>query len=380
MTAGTVIGTLGSPWRATVTAGGALVMADGTAPVDWWVAADDRWHTPAEEPSRRQRRLLGTPVVETAIGVPGGDVAQRIYAVADGGGVIVVVELENQSSLPVAVAFSRPDVASGRPLAAVPPGGPAGAAAAVPVGHRTTVRVVVGGGAPSSMPAAEQVARGWVAQTETGARYVVPDGGLMERIVTARCDALLAAPDPDDPVAFLLTIAERARLGEPPELWVDDVAAAAVTVAKRAARDGLAWDAAAALDAAAEVLRRAGEAPGAADVAAMLGRLESTGARPSEPPAGIRAIAWLAAGLVRATPAGADLLADFPAAWAGQSVEVYGASVQQATIGFALRWHGQRPALLWEASEAMRLTCSGLDPSWSATGARGDALLAPFSP
>ncbi|NDD61050.1 MAG: hypothetical protein EBZ46_02225, partial [Actinobacteria bacterium] len=39
----------------------------------WWVAADDRWHDPREEPSRRQRLVDGTPVVDTedvALSVP----------------------------------------------------------------------------------------------------------------------------------------------------------------------------------------------------------------------------------------------------------------------------------------------------------------------
>ena len=41
----------------------------------------------------------------------------------------------------------------------------------------------------------------------------------------------------------------------------------------------------------------------------------------------------------------------------------------------AVRWHGARPALLWEASAPMRLTCTGLDPTWSSTEPRGEALL-----
>jgi len=53
VTAGIVIGTLGSLWRATVTPWGALVPGDGSPPLDWWVAADDRWHVPAAEPSCR---------------------------------------------------------------------------------------------------------------------------------------------------------------------------------------------------------------------------------------------------------------------------------------------------------------------------------------
>ena len=42
----------------------------------------------------------------------------------------------------------------------------------------------------------------------------------------------------------------------------------------------------------------------------------------------------------------------------------------------ALRWHGPRPAVLWEIDgPGVVLRCSGLDPSWSAATARGEALL-----
>jgi hypothetical protein len=378
---GTVIGTLGSSWRATVTEAGAVVPLDGDAPLQWWVAADDRWHMPADEPSRRQSRLRGTPVVETVVAVPSGEVAHRAYAVPLGATARAVVELENRSALPVAVAVSRPDVLTGRPLAPAAPGAPAGAVAAVPVGHRSTVRLVVGEGlSPAAVPSADAVARGWVAQTETATRYAVPDEGLARRVVEARSDALLTVPGTDDRAGRLLAVAERVRLGEPAAPWVDDVAASAVTVARAARRSGAAWDDLAALVAAAEVLRRAGEHRGAGDVDAMRFRLDAVDALPAAPPEGIRVVAWLAGRLLRRTPTGADLVPGFDPRWAGQGLEVYGARAGPAEIGFAVRWHGERPALLWEASAAMHLTCSGLDPSWSTDRARGEALLAPFSP
>ncbi len=377
---GTVIGTLGSPWRATVTEAGAVIPANGEAPLEWWIAADDRWHAPAAEPSRRQSRLRGTPVVETVLSVPGGDLAHRAYAVPLGAGARAVIELENRSPLPVAVAVSRPDVATGRPLAPMAPGAPATALAAVPLGHRSTVRMVIGSGlSPTTVPSAEAVARGWVAQTETGARYAVPDESLMRRVVAARCDILLSVPGSDDRVGRLLAVAERIRLGEPAGPWVPDVADDAVAVARAADPSGAAWDDIAALDAAADVLRRAGERRGVADVEAIRARLEAGRPAPDDPPLGIRVVAWLARRLVHPTPAGADLLAGFDPAWAGRGLEVYAAPAGAAVVGFAVRWHGQRPALLWDTSAPMHLTCSGLDPAWSTHEARGEALLAPFS-
>jgi hypothetical protein len=46
-----------------------------------------------------------------------------------------------------------------------------------------------------------------------------------------------------------------------------------------------------------------------------------------------------------------------------------------ARIGFAVRWHGENAAVLWESSSAdVRLT-SGVDASWSNEGkSTGDSL------
>ncbi len=68
----------------------------------------------------------------------------------------------------------------------------------------------------------------------------------------------------------------------------------------------------------------------------------------------------------------------FPPEWVGQGVEVHGLATRLGRVSWALRWHGARPALLWEIEAAgpVRLIAPGLDPSWSATAPRGEALLA----
>ncbi len=48
------------------------------------------------------------------------------------------------------------------------------------------------------------------------------------------------------------------------------------------------------------------------------------------------------------TPTGLDLLPAVPAEWYGQPVEVHGVPTAHGTLSFAVRWHGERPALLWE--------------------------------
>jgi len=83
-------GVVGQRWRASVTPWGRLEPWDGSPPLDWYVAADDRWHVPRLEPAVRQSRVDGTPVTETRIRVPGGDVVQTVYTCADAGGRIIV--------------------------------------------------------------------------------------------------------------------------------------------------------------------------------------------------------------------------------------------------------------------------------------------------
>ena len=87
--------------------------------------------------------------------------------------------------------------------------------------------------------------------------------------------------------------------------------------------------------------------------------------------------------LVQETPdeAGLVLCGVWPEAWLGAPVEVHGLRTTLGTVSFAIRWHGERPALLWEIDphpgvEVVTLTIPGLDPSWSSTDLRGDALLA----
>jgi hypothetical protein len=73
-----------------------------------------------------------------------------------------------------------------------------------------------------------------------------------------------------------------------------------------------------------------------------------------------------------------------PDDWASQSFAVHDAATHHGRLSFAVRWHGERPALLWELQphpgvESIRLTAPGLDPTWSSTDLRGEALLGPIA-
>ena len=356
-----------------------------------WLRPDDRWHVPSDESTVRQRRLRGAPVVETSLRVPGGDAVHTVYAAADHGG-LTVVNVENRSSLPLAVAFSRRDLLTTRP----PTDGPVHgidlppASIVLPVGHGASIRIALAhdgrpaGVLPTDLPAAEQVARGWVAQVDRSPRLVVPDEVLSDGVIAARADLLLAGPpDPDiDPAGFLLGVGELVTLGDDPKPWIDPVASVVVPFARvRRARQP-AWDDGRALAAAADVLRRAGERRGADDVEELAQRLGPCAPRPLVAPPGVRLVPWVVSGLVAPALGGADLLpAEVDPAWFGRGIEVYDAAVPMGRVSFAVRWHGPRPALLWECSAPMRLRCPGLDAAWSTDDPRGEALLlAPAPP
>lgn len=84
--------------------------------------------------------------------------------------------------------------------------------------------------------------------------------------------------------------------------------------------------------------------------------------------------------LSRVGPDGAvDLFGGFVPSWQGSSFEVRNIPVPGGRLSAAVRWHGHRAAMLWEVDgpNDMTISCRSIDPSWSASGRRGDALLTP---
>jgi hypothetical protein len=91
--------------------------------------------------------------------------------------------------------------------------------------------------------------------------------------------------------------------------------------------------------------------------------------------------------LVRDRPRGLDLLTLLPPDWFGHDLEVHDAPTHHGRLSYALRWHGERPALLWELTPhpaapagEVTLRAPGIDPGWSSTDRGGEALLAPPPP
>jgi hypothetical protein len=404
----TVIGVLGGWRRDHVTPWGGIDPGDGSARLDWMVAAEDRWYRPEAESSVRQRCVSGTPVVETRLHVPGGDVVHRVTALPDHGGV-TVVEVANESPLPVAVAFTRPDLWLVRPPTAVPTPGvdlPPDSVV-VPLGHRASVRAALAHDRPtaallpSDLPDMDAVVRSWLAACARAGRVEIPERTAWEAWIQSRCQAALRFEgEPsrselaDDSVGWLLRCHEAVRLGEPAQHWLVDVAAAVEVLVRgprrfgRGARstrnlDTLTWERWRALLAAEAVTGVSGDSTAAGDASALLGRVRSVGEAPIEAPPQVSGAAWFEDRLVRPRPDGAVELfpGGLPMAWFGASLEVHDLEVARGRrLSFAIRWHGERPALLWEwtmppGSATPALVGGGLDPNWSSLEESGEALL-----
>jgi hypothetical protein len=404
----TVVGVLGSSRRASIDGAGRITAVGAGWQLDWWIGADDRWRVPAAEAALRQSRVRDAPVVQTALGVPGGDAVQRVYG-AGGLSDVVVVEIENASPAPFVAALVLRPAPGGRlrsvevdgPTAMVdgraalvasrPPGRWAAATAGTaldavrgggassgpfpgardragalevallyPVAHRTTARFAVPlaradrstSAAPvhlAGLPDADDAARGWEAQLTRGLRVDVPDPRLRSAIHAARASLLLAATGAG--------AAEAAAL----EDWGFDHEA-------EAAWRRLSWRARR------RAARRRLEPAGWQRVRSRLDAASPTMAWPEGPGPFLLEVRSLLA------HEGADgtvsLLPELPPGWAGKGLEVHDAPARGGRLSFAVRWHGDRPALLWEGERAgTRLRAPGLDPSWSTTDRRGEALL-----
>lgn len=265
--------------------------------------------------------------------------------------------------------------------------------------------------------------------------------------VVARWVPRLADPAPDIDAIFLRVVARHWSLHRADALlaWMLPEVAAAVERLDRAHRRGRLspagqWRAADALRAAAAVLARAGQPEAAPKVARLAERIERDLPRP-EPTTAAERLALVArtleldpgdgdatwaeveAVLVAASPTGTwpgpgpgnrplghdlaasaalvaavryalvaerpdgiDLLTVHPSSWYGGGIEVHDAPTGWGRLSYAVRWHGTRPALLWElephdgADRAPVLRSPALDPAWSSRELRGEALLAEVAP
>ena len=254
---------------------------------------------------------------------------------------------------------------------------------------------------PSDLPDADAVVRGWQAHLDRGARIEVPDEGLARRIDRNRRRWLGRTGRME--TANLAELCELSvRLDHhgyhsDAELVLDEIAARWTTEAPAerlmafSAHHDLTGnkDAAAryseAVAEAIEAAVRIGEAvpvdsierlliaAGQDRAARDLRRLDPSPAEPSAK--GLRA--------ELVADHGGDLVVapGFRSAWQGGPLAVYGLPTRFGPMSYAVRWHGARPALLWEldsrlGQEPITVTAPALDKGWSSDQASGETLLA----
>lgn len=397
MTTGRIrIGLHGAPAGWVDSAGG-IELAGRRAPIDWWLAADDRWHDPRLAPSIRQRCVDGTPVVETKLAVVGGDVVQTVYCVADHGG-LVVARYENRSPSAVVVAVPGDGVGTTAATSGTRPRGidlPA-AVQAFPLSHGGSVAFAWSFARTrwrrqptvdvAQLPAADQVARGWSSACERASR--IPDAAA--RLTASRCRILMSAPREFDellgvdPALGIVAVAERVRMGDPGGQWVEQIADAVRRLARRPA-DSV-WTTRA-LSLAAYVLSQADEPRASLDVVDVWRTVSGAVHPPSRSdvqPGDSLASAAIGVAATEdrlARPIDPDRLHLFPdgaTPWLGSNLEAHGVHAgPHHRVSFAIRWHGENAALLWEIDgpPGLRLLAPTVDPGFSTGDAHGETLL-----
>jgi hypothetical protein len=393
----TLVGVLGGGRGATVGPRGEVRPERAGWRLDWWIGADDRWHVAEDEVAVRQTRLEAMPIVQTSMRVPGGDAVQRVYGVsASEGGAVAVLEIANESPAPFVAALvvtgaraidlhGTTVVVDGRPAlrAPRPPsrwavsvdgrtreivttggasdapfspradrGGGLVAAFLHPVAHRTALRIAVALGTGSvgavevgHLAAADEVARGWRAQLDRGMRVEVPDPVLQSAVDAARAALLLEGQAWRADPRVVAALEDWGFDAETADAWSRLTGRERRRLARRVPTPATWAD----VHARVEGLR---SAPNHADFLAALRNV-----------------------LVREAGEAVNLLDDWPSPWRGLPLDVRDAPTREGPVSCSVRWHGDRPALLWDAPPGVRLRVAGLDPAWSTTVARGEVLL-----
>ncbi|MCY4162964.1 MAG: hypothetical protein OXE93_01915 [bacterium] len=253
---------------------------------------------------------------------------------------------------------------------------------------------------PCDLPDADAVIRGWESHLDRGARIEVPDEGLARRIIQNRRRwlGLTGRMDTAD-VCELTKLAVRLDhhgYHSDAELVLDEVAVRWTTQAPVeqlvafAAHHDLTGDSNVAkryVEAVAEAVEAAARADLAVPVQAVQRLLVAAGentasadlmrlglAELSGPSDGLRAE------LVDDHGSELLLVPGFRPKWRGGSLAAYGLPTRFGPLSYAVRWHGARPALLWElglrpTQQMPVLRAPSLDDAWSSVAAKGEALL-----
>jgi hypothetical protein len=323
------VGTLTTGVSAEVDADGTV--HQGSLKVGWRVRSGNEWLAPdSKRPgSLWQSRPHPAPVVHTALRVRGGEAIERVYAVGDGDHSVVVIEVENDSPEALAVGFvvdeagtridGRSVLALGRPPGAVEDDN----GVVFPVPHRTKVRVALASRSGVDVRAladADSVGRAWDRLLDRGLRTELPEP-LQTDVDVARADLLLAPPSADAFAAL--------------EAWGFDE-----------------------------------------DAVGMWERLPMRARQAAKRATGTGVLGEIRAALLRSEKGAIEIVPGFRPAWLGQSIAAHDVPLRAGPCSFAVRWHGARPALLWDVPAGFTVQARALDPDWSSTEPVGDTLLA----
>ena len=248
------------------------------------------------------------------------------------------------------------------------------------------------------LPSAADAARAWQAHTRRGLRLELPAGRLADAVEANRRYLLLFDATGADRAALAIALEQYGLGAEAAEMAAGPTLRRSRPSRRRGPTAGPAIDLV-------EVLRSA-----AADLEAhdrgALAKLEwlldvatSTWTWPAAIDPGLgrgcrgdghdgavaaRFCSLVRDLMVREVPGGLALLTLLPTGWLGQPIEVHAAPTGAGRLSYAVRWHGERPALLWElerpaGTDPVRLTIPGLDGGWSTADPTGEALLAPMA-
>jgi hypothetical protein len=155
-------------------------------------------------------------------------------------------------------------------------------------------------------------------------------------------------------------------MGDAAAAWVPEIATQLERLARR--NTALSPDVAHAVG---RVLHAAGERRALKDLRRMT--VGDANDADQLPQTASRVSSWVERQLVVSDEHSAQLMPhSFPSAWLGVDFEVHGLAVGlESALSFAVRWHGERPAVLWEIS-GLSLRLSHDD--WATDQSSGEAL------
>lgn len=265
----------------------------------------------------RVQRVGAAPIAQVSRRIGSGELVLRAYAV-DGA---VVADIENASADAIAIGL-RFTGGLQLSLPRRPGDTQADGTMVFPIAHRNRIRIAVGPEpvAVNTLADADTVARGWEAMLDRGLRTELPEP-LQSEIDVARVDLLLAPPSGEAFAAL--------------EAWGFDREAEAMwpRLGMRA--------------------RRAAKRSNATGILAETRRA-----------------------LVHVRRDAIELLPGFRAEWLGANIAVHDVPLRGGVASFALRWHGARPALLWDVPPKLRVSAPALDPTFASDAPVGETLLA----